>query len=744
MMAQARRSNRKVNAPKQQLIGHGLREIVLIFFCFIGLYLFVSLLTYYPGDPGWSHSGQVDEVRNNGGVAGAVFADIFFLLFGYFAYLFPVMVGYIGWLIYQGKHHDILADPKALIIPGVGFILTLVAGCGLAIVHFYAESGLLPSHAGGLLGTWVGHWLVGIVDPLGATLILMAMFFTGITLLTGLSWLKLMDTLGYHTLQWLPVVKKYASRHFFPWLMRHARKFLLILAELFKNGFQKLRLWTRATYTRWQDRRNAWRRERERYEEDYYDENEEEEDEFFRKDERGLRREETSEPLKSTATTIQVATIDELSPVVEQATATSSPAPSAPLSLTSAAVSSQSLLPELSLFNPTPHPLTQPSIDELSQWLAQGFQSLQVKVEIQAVHPGPVLTGFEVSTITPINASHLEELNEALSKVLEVPQVWTVETYPGVLSIEVPTLERQTIYLSELLNSPDYQQNLSPLPIALGRDLDGQPIIVDLTHIPHILMAGSVADEKAMAIHTLVLSLLFKATPSQLRLLLVDNLNHDLAIYANLPYLLMPLLTSPDEVPRAFKWCLEEMERRYRVMAKMGMRNVDDYNKALAKQESQEEGEAPKEMMNAQLLAYIVVIVPEIAEIIKPTGETKLLEDSLTHLTQKARAAGIHLILATQYPSVNVVTGLLKANISTRMAFQVTTKTESRTILGQMGAENLLGQGDMLYLTAGTGVPVRVHGSFVTDREVQRIVADLKARATPDYVLLKSEEGHEL
>jgi S-DNA-T family DNA segregation ATPase FtsK/SpoIIIE len=734
-MIQARRTNRKTNTSntsKEQLIGHGLREIVLIFFCFMALYLFVSLVTYYPGDPGWSHSGPVEEVRNKGGVAGALFADLFFLWFGYFAYLFPIMVGYVGWLIYQGKHHDILAHPRSLFIPGIGFILTLVAGCGLAIVHFSTESVLLPSHAGGLLGTWVGHWLVGKVNPLGATLIFMAMFFTGITLLTGLSWLWLMDTLGYHTLQWLPVVKKYASRHLFPWLLRHLKHGLQFAKGLLKLLFTKLRQWGAAIYARWQARRAAWRREREQYDDyDYdYEENEEnEKEDFFRKDQNKDQN--------------FVAIADPEPQLLKQKVTVSPPPlplePQVAEVVVNPTTSLSTLLPELSLFNPVPHPPVLPSVEDLAQWLTDGLLALQVEAEVNAVHPGPVLTGFEVQTITPINANHLEELSQALAKVLEIDKVWTVEIHAGLLSIEIPNRERQAIYLSDLLASQEYQHNSSPLPIALGRDLNGQPVIIDLTRIPHILMAGSVAEEKTIAINTLLLSLLFKATPTTLRLLLVDDTTHQLSVYANLPHLLIPVVNTMEEIPRALKWCTEEMERRYRVMANLEMRNLESYNQALLLS-GQAAGEDSDK--KAKQLPYIVVIINEIADILKNAMETTV-EEYLTRLTQKARAAGIHLILATQYPSVNVITGLIKANISTRMAFQVTNKTESRTILGQMGAENLLGQGDMLYMTAGTGVPVRVHGSLVTDREVQRIVTDLKARATPDYVLLKMDE-HEI
>lgn len=706
MSQQARRTNRRTSSsPKQKLIGHGLREIVLIFFCFMGLYLFVSLLTYYPDDPGVSHSGQVEEIQNNGGLVGALFADLFFLWFGYFAYLFPLMVGYVGWLIYKGKHHDILAEPHSLIIPGIGFILTLIAGCGLAIVHFSAESVLLPSHAGGLLGTWVGSWLVSVVDPLGATLIFLAMFFTGVTLLTGLSWLKLMDILGYHTLLWLPVVKKYASKHFFPWFIRHARRWLMMISSALKGLFKQARKGGSIAYRRWQVRRAEWRKEREQYdeeEEEYY-----EDDDYFHKNQA----EEVVEHTQQAKAPLPVVELPPL-PEVNRTRSLGQP-----------------ILPDINLFNPLPHPTPLPSEEELSRRITESFNALQVEVEVTAIHPGPVLTGFEVNLITPINTHHLDELNQALSQELKVDKVWSLETHPGILTVEVPLIERRSIYLSELLQSSAYQSSSSALTIALGQDLGGHPVMVDLISIPHVLMAGCHPQEKMLAIHTLILSLLYKSSPTYLRLLLIDNASQELAIYADLPHLLAPVIVQLEDVQKVLKWCTEEVDRRYRLMAKRGVRNVENYNQGLS---PETEKEVPP-------LPYIVLIISEIAEMMKsPVGEK--IEEWITYLAPKSRAAGIHLILATQYPSINVITGLLKANITTRIAFQVNNKNESRTILGQMGAENLLGQGDMLYLTAGTGMPVRVHGSFVSEREVQRIIADLKARAFPDYLISLKEE----
>jgi S-DNA-T family DNA segregation ATPase FtsK/SpoIIIE len=712
-MSQARRSTRRTHTPnKKKPIKHGLREIVLIFFCFVGLYLFVSLLTYSGADPGWSHSGPVEEVRNKGGVAGALFADIFFYLFGYFAYLYPLMVGYIGWLIYQGHHHDILAEPRSLIIPGIGFVLTLTAGCGLAIVHFMAESALLPTHAGGILGLWVGNGLVSIVDRLGATLILLAVFFTGVTLLTGLSWLRLMDTLGYHTLIRWPFVKKYMSKQFLPWFATYAKYGLQMVGVGIKIFLQKLLQGITVVYQRWQDRRAKWREERRYYVDAAFDE---ENDDYFIKE----------EPL-----------VDDT--VLSDSVASSqNPPPPKPNPHPVNFVPEPELLPSLTLLESVPESVTSPNVKLLLQKMKDTFASWQLEATVNADHPGPVLTQFEVTTDPIIEANDFEEFGNELAKslTLKPETVRVTEKQPGVLSILMPNFKRQTIYLSQLLQTPEYQDSPSPLTVALGQDVSGHSVIIDLTRIPHILMASSDASEKNMAIKTLILSLLYKSSPTRVRFLMIDSTNQELSVYADLPHLLTPVMTDMELCTPALQWCVQEMERRYRLMASMGVRNIEDYNQTLLLQDSQPE---PEYAQSNKPLYYIVVIINELSTLMT-SRVGKQAEQSVISLTQKARAAGIRMILATRNPTVNVISGLIKDSISTRMAFKVNNSNESHIILGQSGAERLLGKGDMLYMTAGTGMPARVHSSFISNQDVKNVVADLKVRATPDYIVLEPE-----
>jgi len=704
-VTQARRTYRRASPNQKQPIEHGLREIVLIFFCFVGVYLFGSLLTYDARDPGWSFRGQVEEIHNRGGVAGAWLADVFINLFGYFSYLFPIIVGYIGWLIYQRRHHAILAEPKGLIVPGVGFLLTLSAGCGLAIVHFSAESALLPSHAGGILGIVVGKSLQSIFSQLGATLLLIALFFTGVTLLTGLSWLKVMDILGFYTLLWFPVVQRFLFEQFLPRFFYHLQHFFDVIRNFFQAVWQRLSGWSSAFYRRWQDRRTAWQTERE----EFLDEDEEEDDYFIKDDPLACPAESSKQPIDTTTI------------------------PGSAISNAATTRQDESLLPVLNLLD-APSPVSTSVVDSeaLAQQLVDIFNSSRIDVDIKSIYTGPVLTGFEVQP-TPM-VGNLEELGEILTQALQLPITHVVMTMPGVLGIEIPHPEREAIFLRELLSTPDFQEYPSPLVIALGKDVIGQPVMVDLTRVPHLLLAGNDGAEKNMALHTALLSLLYKATPQLLRLILIDNVTLDLTVYADLPHLLTPIITETAQVLPVLQWCEQEMERRYRLMAEKNVRNIEGYNQMLLQAEVTQTDSTPTAISP---LPYLVLVIPEMAEIMK-TDIGIHAEEIITRLTQKARASGIHLLLATQYPSVNVITGLLKANMPNRIAFQVASKSESRTILGQMGAETLLGSGDMLYMTAGTGIPVRVHGSFVSVYEVRRVVADLKKRAAPDYIDLQS------
>ncbi len=715
-MNRTRRTPRRypTQNPIQKLLGHRVKELMLIFFCFIGVYLLVSLATYDPLDPGWSHSGQSEEVRNKGGIAGALFADIFFYLFGYLAYLFPLGGCYIGWLVYQGKHRDLLNEPHKMMVQGIGFVLTLIAGCGLAIVHFADETILLPSHAGGLLGVVVGKNLQYVFSQLGATLLLLALFFTGVTFLTGLSWLKTMDVLGYYTLEWTPIIRDFFRYRIFPLLVFGSRQSWKATAKAANFTAKRSKsMWS--SWQQWREQRRA--RQQQQYEDEY---------EYYEDD--------LDEPLKKTtpdavqippsaappATPIETMSVK--TPVAETAEITA-PAPEALENLAN-------ILPPLNLLEPAPKKYATPKIDQLIQWLVTGLKQLDILVKVKEVHWGPRLTGFEIET--PAAMTSLDELGSQLADALGVEKARIFETAPGTYGIEVANALPEKITLSDLLTSDEYTSHPAAIPLVLGKDIGGYPLLVDLTRAPHVLMAGNDPEEKNTLLHTILLSLMYKLSPTALRLILVDNKEHAFAQYADLPHLIYPLITETAKIPAALKWCVQEMERRYRLMAGHGVRNIEGYNHSL------QSGDLNFSV--AQPLPYLVIVMNEIAELtLSSSGQEA--EEPISVLTQRARAAGIHLILATQFPSVNVITGLIKSNIPTRIALKVSNKSESRAILAQLGAEILLGQGDMFYLTTGTGIPVRAHGCLVRPTEVTAVVENLKSRAHPQYLEHESQVG---
>lgn len=708
-MNRTRRTPRRypTQNPIQKLLGHRVKELMLIFFCFIGVYLLVSLATYDPLDPGWSHSGQSEEVRNKGGIAGALFADIFFYLFGYLAYLFPLGGCYIGWLVYQGKHRDLLNEPHKMMVQGIGFVLTLIAGCGLAIVHFADESILLPSHAGGLLGVVVGKNLQYVFSQLGATLLLLALFLTGVTFLTGLSWLKTMDVLGYYTLEWTPIVRDFFRYRVFPLLVFGSRQSWKATTKAANFTAKRSKtIWS--SWQQWREQRRI--RQQQRYEDEYeyYDDDLVEE-----------------EPLKKTAQPAQTAPPTQVSetPVV---TAPAPPETQAKTVVTETPPevfeNLADLLPPLQLLEPAPKKSAEPKIDHLIQWLVTGLRQLDILVKVKEVHWGPRLTGFEIET--PATIASLDELSQQLATVLGVAKTRVFETAPESYGIEVANAEPEKITLSDLLTSDEYRTHSATVPLILGKDIGGYPLLVDLTRAPHILLAGNDPEEKNTLLHTILLSLLYKFPPTALRLILVDNKEHALAQYTDLPHLIHPLVTETAAIPTTLKWAVQEMERRYRLMASHGVRNIEGYNQAIHS--------GDLNFSTAKPLPYLVIVLNEIAELtLSSIGQEA--EEPISVLTQRARAAGIHLILATQFPSVNVITGLIKSNIPTRIALKVSNKSESRAILAQLGAEILLGQGDMFYLTTGTGIPVRAHGCLVSAAEVTAVVENLKSRAKPHY-----------
>lgn len=678
-MAQATaKSTAKKTVPIAAHMIRGLKEGALIVFGALALYLSASLITYNPADPGWSHSETAESIANAGGVAGAWFADVFLYLFGYMAYLFPIMVGYSGWLLFTGRDSEDPFDGRTAALRTVGFVLTLAAGTGLATLHFVNVS-QLPLNAGGILGDMVGHGLVGLFNFLGGTLFLLALFLTGVTLFTSLSWIRLMDSTGRVTFD------------FFAWI--------------------------RYQFSRMRESLEGRRARIER---------EESVVEVSRK--KAKSKPPKIEPVVTTIEVSDRAEKERQVPLFEP--------------------SENEALPPLALLDVAEAPknrMAKEALEAISQQVEVKLADFGIEVEVVAVHPGPVVTRFELEPAPGVKVSQISNLAKDLARSLSAISVRVVEVIPGktTVGLEIPNEIREIVRLSEVIRSKQFDKNRSPLTIALGKDISGLPIIADLAKMPHLLVAGTTGSGKSVGLNAMVISMLYNAMAEDVRMIMIDPKMLELSVYEGIPHLLAPVVTDMKEAANALRWCVAEMDRRYTLMAHLGVRNLSGYNQKI--KEAEQLGTPivdptykPNELFDEEEerylepLPYIVVVVDELADLMMVVG--KKIEELIARLAQKARAAGIHLILATQRPSVDVLTGLIKANIPTRIAFQVSAKVDSRTILDQGGAEQLLGHGDMLYLPPGTGIPMRVHGAFVSDAEVHRVVKDLRGRGEPDYL----------
>ena len=677
------------------MAGHlvrGLREGALFILGVVALYMLLSLVTYDSADPGWSHSANSDVTHNKGGVAGAWFADIFLSLFGYFSYLFPVMVAYGGWLLYRGRANEGAVDMRQVALRSGGFVLTMMAGSGLAALHFISSPEALPmsTGAGGVLGGGVGNLLVTPFSFIGATLLLLALFMTGVTLFTGLSWIVLMDRTGEITLK---------------------------LAADLRNQFNRLR--------------------------DYID---------------GRRaRHERSETTTVAKEKEKTRVKPRIEPVIKKLEPSIRLEKERQVPLFSSATNGD--LPPLSLLDqpePTKNNVSHASLEAMSRQVELKLQDFGIEVQVAEVHPGPVITRYELQPAPGVKVSQISNLAKDLARALSAISVRIVEVIPGksVVGLEIPNEYREIVRLSEIVQSQEYDKVASPMTLALGKDISGHPVAVDLARMPHLLVAGTTGSGKSVAVNAMVLSMLYNASPKEMRLIMIDPKMLELSIYEGIPHLLAPVVTDMKEAANALRWCVAEMERRYALMAALGVRNITNYNRKV--KEAIDNGNPipdplarpsdavtldAEEVITLEPLPYIIVIIDELADMMMVVG--KKVEELIARLAQKARAAGLHLVLATQRPSVDVITGLIKANIPTRIAFQVSSKIDSRTILDQGGAEQLLGHGDMLYLPPGTAVPTRVHGAFVDDHEVHKVVAHLKQHGEPDYIdeVLEPSDG---
>ncbi|GAA6139372.1 DNA translocase FtsK [Arenicella sp. 4NH20-0111] len=669
-------SDTGVMSPRVKELGS---EIVVVFSVFLAIYALLSLLTYDSSDPGWSHSGG-DEgtIENLGGQFGANFSDMLLHGFGYVSYLVPIMILVLGVNFFRNRHST--AEPSYInrVLVGVGFLITVMGGCGLENLHFNHWAIGEPFVAGGILGDWLNGSLVSLFGYVGSTLLMVVLFLTGVTVFTGLSWFWLMDAIGER---------------------------IFISIDKFKE-----------------------RREQK-------------EDREIGEKARIVRQEVVTE-LKEK---VKVApTIKPRIPPAEAAKVEDSGRMEREkqTSMFDSMHSDNNSLPALSLLDvPEPQSFgySDDELNALSVLLVKKLADFNVSVEVVSVHQGPVITRFEVDPAAGIKAATITGLSKDLARALSTVSVRVVENIPGkpYVGIEIPNESREIVRLVEGLSSRQFENMSSPLALVLGKDISGKTVIADLAKMPHVLIAGTTGSGKSVCINAIILSLLYKATAQEVRLIMVDPKMLELSVYEGIPHLMCPVVTDMNEAANALRWSIVEMERRYKLMSELGVRNLAGYNRKV--KQAEESGDPIMDPMvregqvaePLQELPCLVVVIDELADLMMTVG--KKVEELITRLAQKGRASGVHLVLATQRPSVDVITGLLKANIPTRIAFQVSSKVDSRTVIDQMGAEMLLGHGDMLYVPPGSSLPERVHGSFVSDAEVHGVVESLKSEGSPQY-----------
>ncbi len=667
-------------AKLDPVFARALREAAFWLLAALALVLLIALSSYDASDRSFSYTGEPGQVGNLIGPLGAWIADVLFTLFGWPAFLFPVAIAFSAWIGLKRAPNDPGQGRSTIALRVIGLVIALATSCGLAALHF--SGGSLHTGGGGVLGSLVGGNLAGIASLLGATLVLLALWFAGVQLYTGVSWLTVMDFLGH-------------------WVLEGAS-------------------WVRA--------RMATSR-----------------DQAVGRESREARETAVREVQKKAATRTP--------PRIEL------PAPRVPEPSRRVEREKQVQLfakppsrdlPELSLLDgpPTREKSYSPeALDAISRLVEIKLKDFGIDVEVVAVQPGPVITRFELKPAPGVKVSQISALAKDLARALSAISVRVVEVIPGksVVGLEIPNESRELVTLGEILRSRAYDELASPLALALGKDIGGAPVVADLGKMPHLLIAGTTGSGKSVAINAMVLSLLYKSSAEHVRLILIDPKMLELSVYEGIPHLLAPVVTDMKHAANALRWCVAEMERRYHLMKALGVRNLAGLNRKVL--DAQAAGTPIPDPLVARLLAagkyegvvpalqpvpYIVVVIDELADLMLIVG--RKVEELVARLAQKARASGIHLVLATQRPSVDVITGLIKANIPTRIAFQVSAKVDSRTILDQNGAESLLSHGDMLYLPLGTSTPDRVHGAFVSDREVHAVVESLKGGTAPAYV----------
>ena len=782
-MAEPKKASKKPELTEKQqrfrrLVAQGAREGAVIALIVLTIYLGMALVTFSAADPGWASIGHDTQVTNAAGRTGAWLASLLMDFFGHVAFLFPLMVaGYAGMLIRRRNDSLEMHWPLFLVRFG-GFLLILLSATSL--LSLYSLFGLSAS-SGGVMGVAVSDAMVRFFNLPATTLMLVAIFLFALTVTIGLSWFRLMDQVGGWTLRGVERLKLALQSQT---NNRKLKQDKPPVAEAPRKPAQEPPVLQERAQERVGDKagkRRWWQRlplvgkgeAKVRSEKPVRERKEPGLD--------GVVPEFAEEPARLESFSSREAA-PESTPVKARPVAPEKPAAKtkslkispfkrdddgagkkADNKQASLFEDIESAIPPISLLDPPEEHqekgYSEESLEHMSRLLEERLADFGVTVEVVEVNPGPVITRFEIKPAPGVKVSKISNLAKDLARSLAVLSVRVVEVIPGksVIGIEIPNESREMVRLSEVLGAKVFEDSSSPVTLALGNDIGGNPVVANLAKMPHLLVAGTTGSGKSVGVNAMLLSMLLKATPDEVRFIMVDPKMLELSIYEGIPHLLAPVVTDMKEAANALRWCVAEMERRYRLMANLGVRNIAGYNRKV--KDAQEAGEPildplwkpdeylandEQERPELDTLPFIVVVIDEFADMMMIVG--KKVEELIARIAQKARAAGIHLILATQRPSVDVITGLIKANIPTRISFQVSSKIDSRTVLDQGGAEQLLGHGDMLYLPPGTGLPVRVHGAFVDDDEVHRIVNAWKARGEPIYDddVLNGAEGENL
>ncbi|QYJ87805.1 DNA translocase FtsK 4TM domain-containing protein [Shewanella mesophila] len=733
----------------------------LIICCMAATFILLALSSFHSSDPGWSQSNFEGEINNLTGAVGAWLADVLFYFFGYTAYIIPLIVALTGWLLFKRIHKLLEVDYFSVGLRLIGFLLIMFSLAALASMN---ANDIYEFSAGGVSGDVIAGAMLPYFNQLGTTLLLLCFVGAGFTLLTGVSWLTIIDAVGFATI-WCFLQLKTIPERFSSAPETDDTKGFMSVFDRFKEkrsqrdvSDQDEDLIDDVAEQSPQEIESSFSlpKIRVRPKVNQSDKLADQSESFEAYDEPELQGDiETIDfdTKHSVGAVVDSKRKDDKAKIVDGIVILPGGEAAQPSKPTTP-------LPDISLLDVPDrkaNPISTEELEQVARLVEVKLADFNIVANVVGVFPGPVVTRFELELAPGVKASKITNLSKDLARSLLAESVRVVEVIPGkaYVGLELPNKFRETVYMRDVLDSDAFANSQSHLSMVLGQDIAGEPVVVDLGKMPHLLVAGTTGSGKSVGVNVMITSLLYKSGPDDVRFIMIDPKMLELSVYEGIPHLLCEVVTDMKEAANALRWCVGEMERRYKLMSALGVRNLKGYNAKIKdakargevitdplwRSQDSMEPEAPE----LDKLPSIVVVVDEFADMMMIVG--KKVEELIARIAQKARAAGIHLILATQRPSVDVITGLIKANIPTRMAFQVSSRIDSRTILDQQGAEALLGMGDMLYLPPGTSVPNRVHGAFIDDHEVHAVVADWHNRGKPQYIdeiLQGSAEGEQV